>query len=198
MELTRRNRNSIDPVSGRRPVVIERPSARDLRIFRLLDPRFGHRFLPSNLIHYFIGGDKTFLVKRLGHLKERQNAYLHWPEQQSYSENAKYKHGVYALTAKGARAINTTIPPLPKEEYAHELLRCIVEASFAIGAKEAGLRHVGWRELSVHPFVPAATRSSEHPFRIALRDGHMQADGPPIILVRETSQAQQRVFLPCK
>ena len=198
MDYIRRHRNTTQPPAGRKVTVIKKPTPRDLEIFRLLDARFGYRFLSSHYIHHFVGGNSTWLVKRLGALKEAQNAFLLWPDQQKYSENAAYKQGVYELAPKGARAIGVEIPPLPKQEYAHELMRCIVEADFKIGAKKKGLRHIGWDELSVHPNTPAATRTSPDPFKIPLADGHMRADGPPFILATDIAGVQRRICIPCK
>ena len=90
MDYIRRHRNTILPPAGRKITVVKKPTSGDLKIFRTLDPGpgYGYRFLPSHYINHFTGGSKLHQVKRLGVLKEEQNAFIYWPEQQKYSENA--------------------------------------------------------------------------------------------------------------
>ena len=198
MVTTRRKRNETKPLPDRTPVLIKSPNDSDLRIFQALHPHFGFRFLPTHWLHRVAkGGYYNDFIKRCGHLKEEQNNFLYWPPQQEYSKNSNYQHGVFGLAPRGATAINTEVLPLNKQDYPHELLRSMVEASFFFGAEEAGLRHLGWRELSAHPLVPIATRSSRYPFSIKLSTGWLKPDGAPIMLIREDAK-QQRLPIAAK
>ena len=94
-----------------RPLFI---SARDVEIFRLLDPEHGFHYLPSHWIHAFVGGDELRVAKRLGRLAREPHSYL--DRRQNW-----YKHGVYARTPKadqhlGERRVRDRDP------FAHRLL----------------------------------------------------------------------------
>ena len=104
MELTRRNRHSTKPLPGRTPVVIKTPSETHLKIFRIHHPQLGFQFLPSHWSHRFLDVYQTKhglndYVQILGHLKEEQNNYLFWPEQQEYSKNSNSQSPFFRIEA---------------------------------------------------------------------------------------------------
>ena len=185
----RLRRDSTD--ANGRPLVM---GARDRAVLELLDPQFRYKYLPSNWIHAFVGGNWTGLRKRLARMKRKPECFLLRPKQQDYSENARYKHDVYTRSDAGARFLGTVNGSkiYKDREYAHDLLTDLVDASIEIGVRnDSSLRLLTWRDLAVHPNVPARTRFSQHPFRIPLgRHQHnketvLEPDGRPIIV--ETS-----------
>ena len=88
-----------------RPLVM---GERDRAILELLDPKFGYKYLPSNWIHAFVGGNWTWLRKRLARMKRKPECYLLRPKVQDWSENAKYKCDVYSRSDAGARFLGAT------------------------------------------------------------------------------------------
>lgn len=163
---------------------------RDRAILELLDPEFGYKYLPSNWIHAFVGGNWTGLRKRLARMKRKPECYLLRPALQDWSENAKYKHDVYARADAGARFLGTVngSKAYKDREYAHDLLTDLVDASIELGVRaDPSLRLLTWRQLANHPNVPLATRLCPQPFRIPLgtsvgRDPYLEPDGRPLIV----------------
>lgn len=165
--------------------------ARDRAILELLDPKFRFKYLPSNWVHAFIGGDWTWLRKRLARMKRGPECYLVRPKQQDWSENARYKHDVYARSDAGAKFLGTANGSkiYKDREYAHDLLTDLVDASIEIGVRnDPSLRLLTWAHLATHPNVPARTRHAEHPFRIPLgrhvhnKELFLEPDGRPLII----------------
>jgi hypothetical protein len=164
--------------------------ARDRAILELLDPQFGYKYLPSNWIHAFLGGDWTGFRKRLARMKRKPECYILRPKVQDLSENARYKHDVYSRSDAGARFLGTVNASkvFKDREYAHDLLTDLVDASIELGCRaDNSLRLLTWRELSQHKNVPLATRLSSTPFRIALgthagREVFVEPDGRPLII----------------
>ena len=93
----RLRRDSID--ADGRPLMM---GERDRAILELLDPQFRYKYLPSNWIHAFVSGNWTGLRKRLARMKRQPECFLSRPKQQDWSENARYKHDVYARSDAGA------------------------------------------------------------------------------------------------
>lgn len=164
---------------------------RDRAILELLDPQFRYKYLPSNWIHVFVGGNWTGLRKRLARMKRGPECYLSRPKQQDWSENARYKHDVYARSDAGARFLGTNngSKVYKDREYAHDLLTDLVDASIEIGVRnDSSLRLLTWQQLATHPNMPAKTRYAEHPFRIPLGEHKqgkelvLEPDGRPLII----------------
>jgi Replication-relaxation len=185
-------RDSTDP--NGRPLVM---GERDRAILELLDPQFRFKYLPSNWIHAFIGGNWTGFRKRLARMKRRPQCYLVRPKQQDVSENARYKHDVYARSDAGARFLGTTngSKSYKDREYAHDLLTDLVDASIELGVRaDKSLRLLTWRELATHKNVPLSTRLSPFPFRVPLgtqagRDQYLEPDGRPLIVEKRDATA---------
>lgn len=182
----RLRRDSID--ANGHPLMM---GARDRAILELLDPQFRYKYLPSHWIHAFVGGNWTGLRKRLARMKRRPECFLNRPKQQDWSENARYKHDVYARSDAGAKFLGTVNGSkiYKDREYAHDLLTDLVDASIEIGVRhDPSLRLLTWQQLAAHPNVPARTRDAEHPFRILLgrqqhnKDLVLEPDGRPIII----------------
>src|ERR1700721_2074251 len=100
---TRNSRWSRDPVIGRSgaPRAVY-PTERDIEIFELL-ARF--RYLPSDYIHAFVGGNEKALSHRLNLLSRKPNVYVSRPHQQRQSADANYRRLVYQLDERGARLL---------------------------------------------------------------------------------------------
>lgn len=177
--------------------------ARDRAILELLDPAFGYKYLPSNWIHAFVGGDWTGLRKRLARMKRKPECYLLRPKVQDWSENARYKHDVYARSDAGARFLGTVNSSkiFKDREYAHDLLTDLVDASIELGCRsDNSLRLLPWRELSNHANVPFRTRLSASPFRIPLgthagRELFLEPDGRPLIIEKSNGSSFRNLYI---
>lgn len=152
-------------------------SARDLEIMRLLDPEHGYRYLPSNWVHAFVGGDQLRVAKRLGRLSRAPHNYLE--RRQDW-----YKHPVYERTPKadielGEKRLRDRDP------FAHRLLEDLVQASIALAlAADPAARLVDWPHLAGSGKVPVATLDSKQPHAIPLRQGKLVPDGKPFAITR--------------
>lgn len=119
-----------------------------LKIFRLLHPVLGHRFLPGSWLYaHFEKRNLANFRITLRDLMREPNEYIYWPKQQDYSLNSGYKHGVYGLTHKGAEAIGLPLPKVRHTDsgeggglFAHDLGVSLVECSLKFGARDAGFK----------------------------------------------------------
>ena len=91
-----------DPVVDDGIAVVVYPTERDIEIFKLL-ARF--RYLPSNYIHAFIGGNVKALTRRLNLLSRRPNLYLARPHQQRENASANHRPLIYELDERGIRVL---------------------------------------------------------------------------------------------
>lgn len=152
-------------------------SARDLDILRLLDPEHGYRYLPSNWVHAFVGGDLLRVAKRLGRLARAPHNYLE--RRQDW-----YKHPVYERTAKADAQLGEK-RFRDRDPFAHRLLEDLVQASIALGvAADPAARLVPWPELAASGKVPTTTLDSKQPHAIPLRQGKLVPDGKPFAITR--------------
>lgn len=155
-----------------RPLAI---SERDLRIFRLLDPEHSFYNLPSHWIHAFVGGDAQRVSKRLGRLAREPHGYL-------VRRQARYKHAVYARTAKadeyfGEKRVRDRDP------FAHRLLQDLVTASIALTiSRDPALTFVPWLDLAATGKIPAATLDRPDLHAIPLHSGKINPDGKPFAI----------------
>lgn len=69
----RNSRWTGDPVVDDGATVVVRPTERDIEIFKLLAC---YRYLPSDYIHAFVGGNFKALSRRLNALSRKPNLYL--------------------------------------------------------------------------------------------------------------------------
>jgi hypothetical protein len=85
-------------------------SPRDIEIFRLLRR---YRYLPSNFIGAFVGGNPIRLKQRLGDLYHE--GYLDRPPQQWQTLKARYRHVMVTDTVKVVVAVVAcAVPPDPR------------------------------------------------------------------------------------
>lgn len=130
---------------ARKGVRISTLTEKHRRLLRIMHPTIGHRFLPKHFIlkHFDTNGDN--LSHELRDLMRAPNQYIYWPQQQNYTLNAGYKHGVYALTHKGAAIVGMPLPKIRRVEneeggglYAHDLNASMFECDMKFGARAAG------------------------------------------------------------
>jgi len=150
---------------------------RDLEIFRLLTR---YRYLRSTFIHAFVGGNKTKLIERLGHLYH-EGGFLDRPGEQWWSANARYQPVVYQITRRAEEVLRSCTPcQMPTEarqpqvrphpQFAHALMVCEILASIELATRHyPGLRFIPWPEIIAK--APEATRASENPFQIPVPIG---------------------------
>src|SRR5688572_10164542 len=73
---------------------------RDLEIFKLLDR---YRYLPSNFIHAFVGGNKSYHKARMTDLFHE--GWLRKPVPQWEAMNARYRFDTYELGHRGSAVL---------------------------------------------------------------------------------------------
>jgi hypothetical protein len=160
-------------------------TARDLEQILPLLARY--RYLSSDYIHAFVGGDRQSLVKHLG-LLYRNGRYINRPDQQRRSADAYYRHVIYELDAAGAEALaarGVTVPPLRYyKHFEHKYLECLFEASIELGTRERpSVSRIGWPTILASDQFPEATKKLDDPLMISLPDGKkVKADGTPFVL----------------
>ena len=151
-------------------------TARDLEIFRLLDPEFRFHYLPSNWVHAFTSGDELRLSKRLARLARDPHKFLE--RRQDW-----YKHSVYSRTTRADRHLGER-RVRDRDPFAHRLLQDLVQASIEIAVPaDPLLRIVHWHELATSGKIPNPTIESAEPNSIALRSGKLIPDGKPFAIV---------------
>jgi hypothetical protein len=204
---TRNSRWTRDPVVGRAgSAVAVHPTERDIEIFRLLSR---YRYLPSDYIHAFIGGNEKALSHRLNLLSRKPNLYLSRPQQQRQCADANYRRLIYELDDRGARALRdrglSLLPKSYHRNFAHELMVAQITASIELGTLQStNTRLITWREILASEHTPRATRVSDTPASIrvtySLRGetltGDIVADGRPFGLDRVIEGRRTYLFFP--
>lgn len=203
----RNSRWSRDPVKDRSgaPRAVY-PTERDIEIFQLL---VRYRYLPSDTIHAFVGGNAKALLHRLNLLCRRPNLYLSRPHQQRQNAEANYRPLIYQLDERGARVLRERgLPYLPKSyhhNFAHELMVAQITASLELGTREnASVRLITWPEILAHERTPAATRQAANPAAIRVayslrgeqRCDEINADARPFGLERTIDGQRSYLFFP--
>jgi hypothetical protein len=203
----RNSRWSREPVTGRSGVPIAvYPTERDIEIFKLL-VRF--RYLPSDYIHAFIGGNEKALSHRLNLLSRQPNLFLARPHQQRQNADANYRHLIYELDERGSRTLRERgLSFLPKSYYrnfVHELMVAQVTASIELGIKEnPAISLIPWPEILASKNIPATTRDAASPasmrvsyaIRGVSRSDEITADARPFGLHRTIQAKTSYLFFP--
>src|SRR5580704_15119766 len=104
------------------------PTERDIKIFQLL---VRHRYLPSDYIHAFVGGNAKALQHRLNLLCRKPNLYLSRPYQQRQNAGANYRPLVYQLDERGSRALRERSLPFLSKSYHHNFAHELMVAQIA-------------------------------------------------------------------
>lgn len=167
METNRKLRSRMHAQSRGRRIEL---TQRDIEVFRLLDR---YRFLPSNFIRAFVGGSE-------GHHKARMTDLFHegWlkkPMPQWEAMNARYRFDTYELAGKAVAALTERGLLQPYRlgtgnAFRHELMVCLVMASFDLSARRAGVNFLSWKDVLAN--APATTRDAEAPFVIPMSFEH--------------------------
>ena len=102
---------------------------RDIAVFKLLDR---YRYLPSNFIHAFVGGNVSYHKTRMTDLFHE--GWVRKPAQQWEAMNARYRFDTYELGHKASdalaeRCLLTTHRLGTGSSFRHELMVCLVMAS---------------------------------------------------------------------
>lgn len=203
----RNSRWSRDPVKDRSgaPRAVY-PTERDIEIFQLL---VRYRYLPSDTIHAFVGGNAKALLHRLNLLCRKPNLYLSRPHQQRQNAEANYRPLIYQLDERGARALRERgLPFLPKSyhhNFAHELMVAQIIASLELGTRAtSNVKLITWSEILAHERTPAATREAANPAAIRVayslrgeqRCDEINADARPFGLERTIDGQRSYLFFP--
>jgi hypothetical protein len=208
--ITNRVRNSRwrrDPVVGRDGAAVAvYPTDRDLEVFKLL-VRF--RYLPSDYIHAFVGGNEKALIHQLNLLSRKPNLYLARPHQQRQCADANYRHLIYEIDERGVRVLRerelATAPRSHCHNFAHELMIAQIVASIELGTREnSAIRLIRWRDIIANQNTPAALRDAAIPSAISVsyslrgqsRTEQVIADAQPFGLERVIDGKRSYLFFP--
>jgi len=182
------------------------PTERDIEIFQLL---VRYRYLPSDTIHAFVGGNAKALLHRLNLLCRKPNLYLSRPHQQRQNAEANYRPLIYQLDERGSRILRERgLPVLTKSyhyNFAHELMVAQITASLELGTREnPSVRLISWPEILAHERTPHATREAANPTAIRVayslrgerRCDEINADARPFGLERTIAGQKSYLFFP--
>jgi protein involved in plasmid replication-relaxation len=203
----RNSRWSRDPAisDGGEPVTVY-PTERDIEIFQLL---VRYRYLPSDYIHAFIGGNDKALGRRLNLLARKPNLYLARPHQQRQSADANYRRLIYQLDERGSRILRERGTSFLSKSYhhnfAHDLMVAQITASIELGTiEDSNIRLITWPEILANDNTPLSTRSSAAPAAIRVsyflrgetRSDEISADAKPFGLERTIDGKRSYLFFP--
>ena len=202
----RTSRWTRDPVVDNGRSVVACPTERDIEIFKLLAR---YRYLPSDYIHAFVGGNAKALTRRLNLLSRKPNLYLARPHQQRESASANHRPLIYELDERGVRELRQRgASPPPKSyhrNFAHELMVSQITASIELGTREHDrVQLISWPEILAKPHTPRALRESPSPtaipvefcFRGDMIKQNVQADAQPFGLERLIEGKRSYLFFP--
>src|SRR5437016_3296549 len=134
---TRNSRWTRDPAAHDGRAVVVYLTERDIEIFKLLTR---YRYLPSDYIHAFVGGNMKALGRRLNFLSRKPNLYLSRPHQQRDNAVANHRRLIYELDERGSRALRerglSFLPKSYHRNFAHELMVAQIMASLELGTRE--------------------------------------------------------------
>jgi len=143
-----------------------RVTVNDIRILQLLQR---YRYLPSNYIAALLGWRGEYYKDILTKLRH-EAGLVDCPNSSWAAANARYRPAVYALTAKGERFLKERglFVPRPKtgSEFNHELMVCLIRASFELGAQQHGLELISAADILQHRNCPKETRFHKSPWRV--------------------------------
>lgn len=203
----RNSRWTREPVIGRAGSgVAAHPTERDIEIFQLLD-RF--RYLSSDYIHAFVGGNEKALIRRLNVLSRKPNLYVARPHQQRGCADANHRRLIYELDEGGLRVLRERglayLPRSYHRNFGHELMVAQITASIELGAREnPSIRLIGWPEILTSPHTPEALRESQTPASIRVSyplrgdtyTSDITADARPFGLERTIGGQRSYLFFP--
>lgn len=203
----RNSRWTRDPVIGSNGAAVSIfPTDRDIEIFELLAR---YRYLSSDFIHAFVGGNAKALSHRLNLLSRKPNLYLTRPGQQRQSADANYRPLIYELDERGAHVLCERGFTVATRSYArnfrHELMVSQIAASLELGTREKPyIRLITWPEILRSAHTPKATRESpaaaaipvSFSFKGNIHNTQIIADGRPFGLERVIDGRRSFLFFP--
>jgi hypothetical protein len=151
------------------------PKGQSFRITRndldILDLLQTYKYLPSTYIIALLDDACAQYTKNRLTILRHEAKVIDTPASSWHAANARYRPAVYQLTEKGRDALvaHGRYRPMQatSEEFSHEFGVCIIEASFAIGAKQyPALRLHGHEAILNSKFCPASTRAATSPFKL--------------------------------
>jgi hypothetical protein len=152
-----------------------------------------YRYLPSDYLASLTGRSLPALQARLEVLCRKPNSYINRPHQQRANADANTRRLIYELDDRGAEELRGRGIPYSRKKYlrnfAHELMACMIAASFEIGAQSSNaIRIIGWHELIDSPQMPSATKQLANPHVLSIeRDGRpesLASDWRPFVIER--------------
>jgi hypothetical protein len=202
----RNSRWSRHPVIDDGKAVVVCPVDRDIEVFKLLAR---YRYLPSDYIHAFVGGNLKALTRRLNSLSRKPNLYLARPHQQRDSAAANHRSLIYQLDERGSRVLRERGMPFLAKTYhrnfAHELMVAQITASIELGTRaNRNIQLISWSEILANDNTPAATRVATTPASIPVTFSmraercavNLTADAQPFGLQRIIDGDRSYLFFP--
>ena len=207
----RRLRANDTPVRRERVITAAAIKGPYLEVLRSLDPYLHFKYATIPWLHYLSGSTVEYSVfrKYLGYMRAAPNHYVGCPEQQLASPNVDRKTLVFELRERGLNALieRGIIPKRASPEpdakpsksqrnhafalhrsnsYYHEM---IVDLGYHAPLRylcdhDPALRLVDFAQLLQHQNVPAATRQSNDPLLVQLKNAQLRFDGTPHVIVR--------------
>ena len=203
---TRSSRWSRAPVAKAGKVAIAHPTERDIEVFKLL---VRYRYLPSDYIHAFVGGNLKALTRRLNALSRTPNRYLARPVQQRGNAAANHRPLIYELDERGSRVLRdrglSFLAKSYHHNFTHELMVAEIMASLELGTlANPHVRFISWGEILASDKTPAPTRAAAAPASIpvtfSMRGAPhavaVTADAQPFGLERVVDGARSFLFFP--
>jgi len=135
-----------------------RVTPKDIDVLTLLQ-RF--RYLPSNYIAVLLGWTGEYYKDVLAKLRH-EAGLIECPNVSWAAANARYRPAVYCLTRKGERLLKDRGLWVPHtktvNDFNHELMVCLIRASFELGAKKLDLKIITADDILTHPSCPRERR----------------------------------------
>src|SRR5262249_7210460 len=149
-------------------------SGREVRItpyvLSVLELLQRYRYLPSTYVHALVGGGETYYKDALTRLFHER--YIGRPAASWAAANARYRPAVCELLEKGEEALKLHGRYRRRlktgNSFPHELMVCLVQASFELGAREHRLQMISSQDILDHPKCPPHTRHATHPWAIPI------------------------------
>lgn len=197
--MERRSRFIASPTG--KPFVI---TAKNIEVLTLLQR---YRYLPSNYIAALLGWKGDYYKDLLSKLRH-EAGLVECPNASWEAANARYRPAVYGITRKGEEELKKRglYVPRPKtgHEFNHELMACLVQASFELGAREQGLQLITAQEILDHPACPKDTRYEKAPWSIPVRfkydnfhvEQNIESDGTFFGLARVEGAKRTTIMFP--
>ena len=199
METAKRSRFTATPLG-----TPYRVTASDIAVLQLLQR---YRYLPSTYIAELTRSKSRWYKYQLAKLRH-EAGLIDCPNASWAAANARYRPAVYALTAKGEEFLKERglFEPRHKSgrEFNHELMVCLIQASFELGAREKKLEVITAHDILYHRNCPPSTRHEKDPWSIPVAftfnghklEEHVETDGDFFGLARTTDTGRSALLFP--